>query len=59
MIETLDDIIEGLADRVGIYGACDEPCSTNKPCRICWTSNLRDRILTAIEIERQLKKVAR
>ena len=56
-IETLDDIIEQLADRVGIYSAHndndDEACEKN-PCRVCWTSNLRDHLMAAFEIERKL-----
>lgn len=57
MIETLDDIIERLADQVGIYGAHDdndEACET-KPCRCCWTSELRDRLEAAFKIEQKLK----
>jgi hypothetical protein len=55
-IETLDDILTEIADRIGVYGAHgepeDEPC--NPVCRMCFESDLRSRILAAIEIERKL-----
>ena len=61
MIETLDDIIEEIANGMGVYGAhmdlpdgwdgCRPP---NHSCRSCWTSYLRDRIERAMEIERKL-----
>jgi hypothetical protein len=59
MIETLDDIIEEIADRKGVYGACphhdDGDCAADKPgCRCCWTANLRARIDAAVEVERKL-----
>ena len=50
-IETLDDIIEALADKLYIYGAHDDSCTDKRPCRVCWTSDLRDHIEAAIEIE--------
>ncbi len=62
-IETLDDIIEEIADVRGIYGAhgdeLEEPphhvtCTATKPCRVCWTSGLRDRIVLALDNERKL-----
>jgi len=56
-IETLDDIIEGLADRIGVYGACGDDCTHNKPCRCCWTSDLRDHLVAAFEIEKKLYPV--
>ena len=38
MIETLSDVVEYLADQVGVYGAHDdeddEACE-KKPCRVC------------------------
>ncbi len=52
MIETLEDIIEQLADKLGIYGAHQE--SEQKPCRCCWTASLRCRIDDAVEIDRKL-----
>lgn len=64
-IETLDDITEQLADLLGVYGSHGDElddenptnavtCTPKKPCRVCWTSDLRDRILAAVEVERKL-----
>lgn len=53
-IETLDDIIDGLADKLGIYGAHDEEEGKGEPCRVCWTSDLRAHILAAVQIEHRL-----
>jgi hypothetical protein len=53
MIEQLSDIVEELANKVGVYGAAEhhgDECG----CRVCWTSGLRSRILDAVRIERQL-----
>lgn len=58
-IETLDDVIEYLADQAGVYGAHDdddEPDPKGKPCRSCWTSVVRLRIEAAVEIERKLAR---
>ena len=58
MIETLDDIIEELADQVGVYGAGPE--NDDHPekceCRICFTVGLRDRIERAVEVEAKLAR---
>jgi len=60
-IETLSDIITELADSLGVYGAHgdedvpgDVTCTEAKPCRMCFESGLRGRILAAVEIERKL-----
>jgi len=63
-IETLDDILTEIADRIGIYGAHGDDmggegydavtCTERKPCRPCFESNMRDRILAAVEVERKL-----
>lgn len=62
-IETLEDIVESVADRLGIYGTCkgrDEngnlvrECLSSEVCRICFVSDLKDRIHAAIEVERKL-----
>lgn len=59
MIVTLADIVEDLADKLGIYGAHDEEhaeaCIDN-PCRVCWTSDLSDRIWGAVRVEQQLER---
>lgn len=57
MIETLDDIVEELADKFGIYGAGPE--NDDHPddckCRICYTSWMNTRIRRAIEVEERLE----
>jgi hypothetical protein len=59
VIEQLSDIIDQLADQIGVYGAHDdendEACQ-HKPCRVCWTSELWDRIHAAVELEQQLAR---
>ena len=56
MIETLDDIVEDLANKLGVYGAHNADCvgHTGKQCRVCWVTELRGRINRAVEIERKL-----
>lgn len=44
MIEQLDDIIESLANAIGVFGEA----------RSTWTSRLRQRILAAVEAEAKL-----
>lgn len=62
-IETLNDIVEDVANRLGIYGTCvarDEhgdqvrECLPSEVCRICFVSDLNERIRNAVEIERRL-----
>lgn len=60
-IETADDIIEELADKLGIYGAHDEDedpdyggdCS----CRCCWTAAMRERLETAFNLDAIMQRV--
>ena len=56
MIETLDDLVEDLADKFGVYGGGTE--SDEHPddckCRICFGIYWRDRIIKAVDIERKL-----
>jgi len=59
-IETLDDIFEKLADRLGIYGAHDEDDTEGERedgCRMCFVSELRGRVLAAVEVEQKLYPV--
>lgn|SRR5574337_121378 len=64
-IETLDDIIEEIADKLGIYGACPQidpnsgfqtgeckPCN----CRPEFVGDLQRRIRAAGEVERRLRR---
>jgi hypothetical protein len=54
-IETLEDIVEQLADKLAVYGACNENHEyDDRGCRCCWTANLERRIRDAVEIERRL-----
>lgn len=55
-IETLDDIIEELADKFGIYGVGPEgrhPAACR--CRLCFSTWLKARIEKAVEVESKLK----
>lgn len=59
-IETLDDIIEELADRLDAYGSCHgdsvNGCeSENCHCRCGWVSELTRRLTDAFEIEQRLR----
>ena len=56
MIETLDDIIEQLANMLGIYGSHPEDAGDNCKCRICFTMPLKERILRAVEVDAILAK---
>ncbi len=56
MIETIEDVIEDLANMYGFYGAHDDVECEKRPCRCCWVSRLRARIEAAVEIERKLSK---
>jgi hypothetical protein len=49
MIETLDDIIEDLANQAGVYGA---------DRRSCWVATVKGRIEAAVEIESRLTALA-
>ena len=58
-IETLDDIVESLMDRLGIYGAHPDPEPEGTcHCRCCESSSLRSRIEEAVEVERKLRNVS-
>lgn len=57
MIETLEDIVEYLADQVGIYGShihLEIEGNVLCACRCCWTPRTTGRIRDAVEIERKL-----
>lgn len=52
MPETLDDIVEDLADKFGIYGCGpDEDHPSDCKCRICYVIGMKDRIEAAVELE--------
>ena len=54
-VETLEDVIEDLADKFGVYGCGPE---NDHPedcrCRICFGIYWKDRILRAVEVDRKL-----
>ena len=58
MIETIDDIIEEMADAIGRWGAHfdDHPEGSACECRMCFTVGLKQRILDAVEIENAIEK---
>lgn len=63
-IETLDEIINELADKMGIYGCCkkaeeNEDCEEKNSfcCRVAFTWVYEDRIRKAIENEEKLKQI--
>ena len=60
-IETLDDILEELADKAGVYGSHPEINDVQHPmpagvcrCRVCFLAGLQERIVRAVEIEQIL-----
>ena len=57
-IETLDDIITELADRIGVYGCGDgtDDHEDGCDCRMCFEIGLRDRIIEAIELEKSIER---
>lgn len=55
-IETLDDIVEELADNLCVYGAHSTECRSGRYCRCCWTSALKERVRAAVSVERRLAK---
>lgn len=54
-IETLDDIVEAFANKLGVYGSHNESyCNDDQLCRGCWVSEMKARIERAVEIEQRL-----
>ena len=63
-IETLDEVINELADRLGIYGCCkkaeeNEDCEEKNAfcCRIAFTQVYEERIREAIKNEEKINKI--
>lgn len=54
-IETIDDIIDELMDRMGIFGAHPDGVGDGCMCRCCQASSLRDRLFAAFEVHRRLE----
>ena len=59
-IETLDDVIDQLADWIGVYGAHEDGTAVRSHdelhCRVCFMSVMRQRIEAALEAERSLAR---
>ena len=55
-IETLDDVIEDIANQFNRYGAHEEEGNPNCLCRMCFTAGLAERIRRAARIEQLLKE---
>ena len=59
-IETVDDIVEELADKFGIYGLGqgypDDGHPDDCKCRLCFTSWIKQRIRKAVEAEQKLER---
>jgi len=54
-IETLDDLVEDLADKFGVYGAGPEGDHPDDcKCRICFTIGMKERIRSAVEVEKSV-----
>ncbi len=64
VIEDIDDILNEIADKAGIYGACksedDWGCKRSETstfcCRTMFTAHYEDRIRTAIINEEKLRQ---
>jgi len=57
-IETLDDIVESIMDRLQIYGAHDDDVEMDGDkcgCRCCESSSLMHRIEEAVEVDRKMR----
>lgn len=47
-LETPDELADEIADCIGVYGAHDDKCSANRPCRVCFVSDLTARIRASV-----------
>lgn len=50
-VETVEDIVEELADKLGIYGAHSDICTEKRPCRVCWVPTMHQRLIDALRNE--------
>lgn len=60
-IETLDDVLEDILNRLDVFGhnhetepSVEETCSDVRTCRCCQKSIWEERIRRAMEVERKL-----
>jgi len=59
-METLEHIVDAIADELGRYGAHDERCAdgTREPmCRTCWVTLTMSRIRYAVQNEAAREQV--
>lgn len=57
-VETVPELVEELANLLGVYGVHDESCGQpGRPtCRVCWTQAVENRIRKAVDNERLLSR---
>ena len=55
-VETIEDIVEELADKLGIYGAHDDVCTEKRLCRVCWVLIMHQRLIDALKNEELLTR---
>ena len=56
-IETLDDVIEEIANQIDRYGAHEGEERESCRCRMCFTTGLADRIRRAVRVEGLLREM--
>jgi len=57
VIETLDDIVEGLANALMVYGSCpkdDDGECPEEGCRSCWEPDMKHRLRKVFEVDKKL-----
>lgn len=55
-IETVGELVEHIADKVGVYGNHGNDCTVGNECRMCFTADLRHRIVEAVGNDEKLKR---
>lgn len=65
-LETLNDVLEDILNRIGVYGCCPADANTSHveyplgeacgKCRVCMRDELNTRIRRAIETEQALER---
>ncbi len=59
-VEMPEELAEDLANDLGIYGVHGEDCEMgDKWCRMCWVSNMTNRIRQAGDREREFEQGGR
>lgn len=57
-VETPSDLAEYVADKLCIYGACNEACHEGSLCRCCFVADLTARIRESVKNEQRLRPSA-